>query len=249
MRVGRKELFNIEEVKAVINKFQDKKVKAEETVAKYDTEIAELEKKLDEAITKEILGEGTQLDVDNIRARLDNLAVLKQIEADRLQKINRLLHERLLEIIPTVSKQMDKDFVAYNNTVEYELFKRLDEIRQEQELTLLLLAGARSEVLLDLFELDQICNEYGFTDYVKNRSDNAFVDNNLNNICRTFPQFQKPLLTVARVSNIENVLSTNRAEANADCNEAQRELLPQPKTMEDIDLQKFLKGLKVKDNE
>ncbi|AKA72053.1 hypothetical protein [Clostridium scatologenes] len=251
MRISNKELFNIGEINNYIGKFEDKLQESNNKITQLKSDIANIETEIDKAFEQDILEGSTasKKELSNIQARKVNIEAQLDIEVKKALKIKDIMAVGLQKLIPEASNQIQADLQTYHNTVEKEIYRQLMEVRQKQEELLLGLQLAHNTVINELFSYDEICNTFGLEQYKKTASNEMF-HNNLFMPHRSFPEYGSPLINCNYLPGIEDRLMRARAEVNAKYNidrermGLEEEQLPQAKTLQDIDLDKFLKELK-----
>lgn len=249
MKIGNKELFNVAEVNNYIGKFEDKLQESESKINQLKADIEKIDAELDKAMEADILEDSvnSRKALSNVQARKANIESQLDTEIKKVMKIKEIMTEGLSKLIPEASKQITEDLQTYNNTVEKEVYRQLAEIRQKQEELLLALQVAHNTVTLELFNFNELCHFADMEQYKKTASNEMF-HNNLFMPHRSFPEYGSPLINCSNLPLIEDVLMRSRAEANAMYNcyrdESEKEQLPQAKELKDIDLEKFLKGIK-----
>ena len=225
MKLKNVELFNIEEVTSYISKFTAKLEGIEKKINTLKADIARLDKDIDQAVEKDILEETAQSkkELANLIARKENVTALLNIEVEKLVKIKIIMAEGLKVFIPRASDQIKKDLKVYNDTVEKDLFKRLQEVRQEQEQLLLLLLSARKSVMKEVNVFNSLCNFANLPEY-RNVMSNESFHNNLYLPNRNFAYYGSPLLQCNYLPMLEDILVRSKANANSVYN-SNREVL------------------------
>ncbi|OAA91472.1 hypothetical protein [Clostridium ljungdahlii] len=251
MRVGNKGLFNIAEVNNYIGKFEDKLQQSNNRISALQSDIEKIDAELDKAMEADILEDSasSRKILSNLQARKANLESQLDTEVKKVIKIKEIMTEGLSRLIPEASKQIQADLQTYNDCVEKEIYRQLMEVRQKQEELLLTLQVAHNTVINEIFKYDEICNFAGMEQYKRSLSNQSF-HNNLFMPHRSFSEYGSPLINCSNLPLIEDVLMRSRAESNAVYNTdrermgLEKEQLPQAKTFKDIDIEKFLKGIK-----
>ncbi len=250
MKLKNVELFNTEEITSYISKFTAKLEGREKKIETLNAEIARLDADIDKAIEKDILEENAQSkkELANLIARKENVIAILNIEIEKLVKIKEIMAEGLKVFISRASEQIQKDLKTYNDTVEKDLFKKLQEIRQEQEQLLLLLLSARKSVMKEVNAYNSLCNFANLPEY-RNMISHESFHNNLYLPNRSFAEFGSPLLQCNYLPMLEDILVRSRTNANSvyNNNREEKEQLPPAQSIQDIDIEKFLSEL-IKDD-
>jgi hypothetical protein len=248
MRIGKKKIYNIDEVVKVIGKFDEKINKQMEKATRYEAEIESLTQRLNEAIEKDIMEGDNEAVITDLGARIANTHTLLDISLESIDRIKTLRAERLKEILPATKKQINEDRHTFEDTVEKEIFTKLSEIRKEQEKLLLTLALARGQAITETTAYNTLCEDCELAEYTVNLSQESF-HNNLQMAHSRFPELGVPVLSISHITTLEEKMTRDRANANAVYNRGkdadQVEQIPDVIKKEDIDLEGFLKGLKV----
>lgn len=249
MKIGNKELFNISEVNNYIGKFEDKLQESNNRISELQSDIEKIDAELDKAMESDILEDSasSRKILSNLQARKANLESQLDTEVKKVMKIKEIMTEGLSRLIPEASKQIQADLQTYNDCVEKEIYKQLSEVRKKQEKLLLTLQVAHNTVTNELFNFNELCHFADMKQYQK-AADNQIFHNNLFLPHRSCPELGSPLINCSNLQAISEVLDRSRSEANAMYNsymdESENEQLPQAKAFKDIDLEKFLKGIK-----
>lgn len=253
MKIGKdKELFNIAEMDNYISKFEDKSQEVEGKINQLKAEIDRIDAEINIAMEEDIL-EGTassKKQLNNVQARKANLESELDTEMRKALRVKEIMTDGLSKLIPQASNQIREDLRTFNNVVERGIYKKLQEKREEIEELLLILQVSHNTVINEISPYNEICSAFGF-EKDKIGVSNQMFHNNLFMANRSFPQYGAPLINCYSLPAIEDVLMRSRAEANAMYNTdrermgLEREQLPSYKKYEDINLEKFLKELKL----
>lgn len=251
MKIGKhRKLFNIVEIQNYISKFESKLQESDTKINQLKADIDRADTEINVAMEKDIL-EGTassKKELNNTQARKSNLESQVDAEMNKVLKIKEIMTNRLSKLIPQASKQISEDLKTFNNVVEKEIYRQLQEIREKQEELLLILQASHNMVINETSSLDEICSIFGFDQY-KIEASNQMFHNNLFMPNRVFPQYGSPLINCSSLTAIEDVFMRSRAQANAIYNidrermGLENEQLPLSKELKDVDLDVFLKGL------
>jgi hypothetical protein len=245
MKVKGKDLFCHKEIDNYIAKFEDKIRESEIKITKLQEDITKIDAEIDVLMEKIIVkGNVFQKDLANAKARKQNLMTEFEEEKQMALKIRDIMAGGIEKLLLEASKQIDEDLRIFNDVVEKEIYRQLAEIRDKQEELLLLAEKAHRAVDVDIFQYNQICEAFGLGRYKRS----VGFHNALFMPHRQFSEYSSALLNCSNLQSIESVLVRARADANAAHNsgkaEEDKEQLPPAKTMEDVDLDRFLKGIK-----
>ncbi len=245
MKVKGKDLFCHKEIDNYIAKFEDTIKESEIKITKLQEDITKIDAEIDVLMVKTIVeGNTFQKDLANAKARKQNLMTEFEEEKQMALKIRDIMSEGIEKLLLEASKQIDEDLMIFNDVVEKEIYRQLAEIRDKQEELLLLAEKAHRAVDVEVFQYNQICEAFGLGRYKRSFGfHNAlFIPH------RQFSEYGSALINCSNLQSIESVLIRERADANAYHNfgkaEEDKEQLPPAKTMEDVDLDRFLKGIK-----
>lgn len=249
MLVQGKQLFSTVGVDNYIEKFEGKLIESNNKIDQLRVDIVKCEEEIDSCMEVDIL-EGTassKKDLSNISARNLNLQSQLDTEIQKVTKIKAIMDRGIAELMPEANKQLLEDMKIFNDTVEKESYRKLGQLREQQEEILLALQVAHSEVVTKLFDFDSICNLFEITRYKKNPSNNMF-HSHLHMAHREFPEFGIPVIDCNNLQGIEERLFRTWADVNALANtnlpKDQRIEIPQPKKLQDINLQDYIDNLK-----
>jgi hypothetical protein len=248
MKVNGKKLFNFAEVEKFSNKFGEKIVESQNKIEQIKKEIERLDVETDELIEKDILSDDNTYskELSNVTAKKANLQSQLDTETNKLTKINDIMSEGLKKIIPEMDKQTREDMSTFDQTVEKEIYRQLQEVRQEQERLLLTLQVAHNSVSSHLYTYNTYC-EFAKLDRCKRGTGNDIFHNNLFVPNRSFPELGSPLLNASYLPICWDVIWRSQAEANSMYNRYEDNgQLPPALKLEDINLQEFLDSLEVK---
>ncbi|WP_411682419.1 hypothetical protein [Clostridium thailandense] len=149
MKIGKhRELFNIAEIQNYISKFEGKLQESDTKINKLKADIDRADAEINVAMEKDIL-EGTassKKELNNAQARKSNLESQVDAEMNKVLKIKEIMTNRLSKLIPQASKQISEDLQTFNNVIEKEIYRQLQEIREKQEELLLTLQLAHNTV-------------------------------------------------------------------------------------------------------
>lgn len=152
----------------------------------------------------------------------------------------------IADLMVEADKQLRADMELYNEAVEKSIFRKLGELRRQQEKLLLTLQVAHNDVTTSLFSWDDICTAFNFPRF-KRSATNEMFHNNLYVAHRSYPEFGAPIINTHNLQAVEDRIMRARAEANFICNNNKapedRVQLPLTKTLKDINLQEFLDSL------
>jgi len=248
MRLGKKELFNTEEINTYIGKFENKLNECNAKIEQLKEAIGKAEQETDIAIERDILEDSTssKKELCNISARKSNAELQLEVEMKKLSKIKEIMMVGLGKLVPEASRQIQEDLITFNNTVEKEVYSKLSILKDQQAELLLSLQVAHNTVINEIFSYNEICHFADLKHYAKTASNDLF-QTNLFLPHRNYAEYGAPLLNCSLLPYIEEHLMRARADANAQFNsykdEADMEQLPLSKGYADIDLQKFLSSL------
>lgn len=248
MKIKGTKLFNNAEVDNYIAKFKGKTSECNNKIEQLNADILKYDIELDIALEADIL-EGTSASknaLQNITARKGNAQASLDVEMKKLLKIKTIMMAGLAKLIPDASIQMKADLAKYMEIVDYEIYKQLQLLKQQQEKLLLTLQMAHNVVISDSWEFDTLCTFAEMPNYKRNMSNENFQQNMY--VCnRSFPEYGSPLLNSPYLSAIVSVLERERVDANAYINSPlpleDRKQLPDSLNFDDIDLQKFLDNI------
>lgn len=253
MKIGKdKELFNIAEIQNYISKFEVKVQESDAKISQLKADIERADAEINIAMEKYILEENaiSKKVLNNVQARKANLESELDTEMRKALKIKKIMTDGLAKLIPQASKQIREDLQTFNNVVEKGIYRKLQEKREEIEELLLTLQVSHNTVINEVSVYDEICSIFGFNQN-KIGASNQMFHNNLFMPNRSFPEYGSPLINCSSLIATEDVLMRRRAEANAMYNTdrermgLENEQLPLSKELKDVDLEKFLKELKL----
>ena len=248
MKIKGSKLFDNKEIISYISKFEGKITECNNKIEQLNNDIAKFDADIDIAIEADIM-EGTissKNNLQNISSRKANAQANLDTELKKLIKIKEIMLVGLGKLIPDASNQMHADLLKYNEIVEFQIYKQLQALREQQEILLLTLQKAHNAVITEHFEFNDLClfaqmGEYGNAMSNESFHSNLFVPN------RNYPELGSALLNAGYLPAIEDVLMHAQADANAEYNlykeDADKEQLPQAKCYTDIDLQEHLDNL------
>ncbi|MDD3172467.1 MAG: hypothetical protein PHF63_02150 [Herbinix sp.] len=242
MRVAGKELFNLSEVNSGVAKFLERQEESEQKISQYENQLIEIDEQLNYAIEQDILSDGgNQKQVQNITAKKQNIVQMMETEKIKLVKIKELSAYNLRKAVPELYKQFQDDISYFQSTVEDDIFKRLFEVRQEQERLLLLLEKARSQADIEATKLNYIKNSASFADYEYKIYGASGVHNNAILPYRKHPEYGSPTLNIQNLKGIKVAIDRSYVEANNLIADKEKRV-PKP-TVSPEALQQFLDGL------
>lgn len=249
MRINNRELFSIEEIDNYTDLFTDKLTECNNKITQLDLDIAKREAEEDACIEVDILS-GTATSRKNLsdcQGRKENLQTQRNTEVKKIAKIHEIMAKGIEGLVVKADKILREDMAVYQEEVEKEIYRKLGQLREQQELLLLTLQVAHNDIVNKLVNYDEVIDLFNLPSRYKRSASNLIFHNNLHMAHRSYPEFGVPIIDIYNLPAIEERLSRIWADSNsqANINRAKEDkiAIPQPKKLKDIDLQEFIDNL------
>lgn len=247
MFVQGRELFSIPEVDAYMSKFEAKLSESNNKINQLRTDIERCVAEIDVCMEINILTDTatSKKDLNNVSAKKLNLESQLETEIAKVVKIKEIMAKGIEGLMRDADKQLRADMAKYEETVEKEVYRQLGQLREQQVELLLTLQVAHSEIVMKLFNYDEVVNLFELRG--KKNPSNQMFHNNLYMSHRSHPEFGSPFINCGNLQAVEDRIMREHAETNSLANghlpANKRIEIPQPKRLKDINLQRFIDSL------